>query len=46
MRAGIYFAGDGFSFKPLWIEGAFCTFYHAIFRLIDDFTGAGKEDLF
>jgi len=43
---GIYFAGDGFSFKPQWMEGAFSTAYHAIYRLINDFTGAGKEDPF
>jgi len=43
---GMYFAGDGFSFKPQWMEGAFYTAYHAIYRLINDFTGAGREDPF
>jgi len=43
---GIYFAGDGFSFKPQWIDGAFYTAFHAIYRLINDFTQSGKEDPF
>jgi len=43
---GLYFAGDGFSFKPQWIEGALYTAYHALFRLINDFTKSSKEDPF
>ena len=43
---GIYFAGDGYSFKPQWIEGAFLTSMHATFRLLNDLLEAGKEDPF
>jgi len=43
---GLYFAGDGFSFKPQWIEGALYTAFHAVHRLINDATKSGKDDPF
>ena len=43
---GIYFAGDGFSFKPQWMEGSAQTAFHALFRLLNDFLVAEKPNPF